>query len=339
MFTKRSLFLKKHTRRVIITKRTLPIFAFFLATLIIVWPLLTPDKERFDIPLQKSDLKTPSVDMENVRFFAHDPKNQIVTVTSETVKEIDSVKKIARLEKPIGTYVTSDGDILTSKTSYGLAYQNDKYFLFDQPITTTSKSGYIANSSHVKATYEGVLDSNHNVQISGPDGQLSAEGFHLKEKGNLIDFKGRTVSSIKLKDGLMDVKTSNGLYLNRTQKTITGKKDVYIKQQENILTADTVILYYTEDKNNRVQKIEAIGNVILDNGKNKIKGDRGIYNPLTEEMEMTGNVLLYQGKSFASGEKATLNMKTGKSQLQNKNKNGRIKGVLSVNDFKKQDKK
>lgn len=334
MFTKRSLFLKKHARRVLIFKHALPVFAFLLASVIVAWPLLAPDKERFDLPVQKVGTKTPSVDMENVRFFSKDDKNRTMAVTATSVKEIDSEKQIARLETPVGVYTLADGDILTSKTSYGLAYQKEKYFMFDQPITSTTKSGYTATNSHVKATYDGVLDSDHPVKIKGPAGTLSAQGLHLQNKGNLINFKGKTDSTIKSKQGKMTVQTKDGLYLNRTKKTLTGKKDVHVKHQENILTADTVILYYTEDKNNRVRLITATGNVVLDNGKNKITGNQGNYNPLTQEMEMTGNVRLYQGKSFVSGEKAILNMKTGESRLLTKEQKGRIKGTLNPDDLK-----
>lgn len=334
MFTKRSLFLKKHARRVLIFKHALPVFAFLLAAIIIAWPLLTPDKERFDLPIQKSDLKTPSVDMENVRFHSHDDKNRTITVTALSVKEVKPEGQVARLEKPTALYTLADGDFLTNETAYALVYQEAKYFLFTQPITTTSKSGYTINSQHVRATYDGVLDSKHPVQIQGPEGKLNAQGFHLKDKGNLIDFKGETDSQVKYKEGIITIKTTNGLYLNRLKKTLTGKENVRIRHEENLLTADTAILYYTEDKKDRVQKITAFGHVVLDNGKNKITGEQGEYNPLTEEMEMTGNVKLYQGSSFATGEKATLNMKTGESHLLTGKQKGRIKGTLNPNDLK-----
>ncbi len=339
MFTKRSLFLKRHARRVLIFKHALPIFAFLLAGLIIVWPLLAPEKERFDLPIQKSNTKLPSMDMENVRFFAQDNKNQTMSVKAETVKEIDAKKQVARMEKPVGTYKMTDGDSLTSTTRDGLVFQQEKYFFFSQPITTTSKSGYTAHSQNVKATYEGVIDSNTSVQISGPAGELEAQGVHLQDKGNTILFKGKTNSQIKLKESIMTVTTTNGLHINRTNRTVTGKQDVHVYHEKNLLTADTVILYYTEDKNNRIRKIQAKGNVVLDNGQNKIAGDYGEYNPLTEEMEMTGNVRLYQGSSFVTGQKATLNMQTGESRLWNSEQQGRVKGTLSPNDLKRQDRK
>ncbi len=335
MFTKRSLFLKKHARRVLIFKHALPVFAFLIVGVIVVWPMLTPEKERFDLPVQKSDLKSPSVDMENVRFFAHDDKERTMTVTAKSVKEIDSAHQIARLEKPKGVYTLSDKDTLTGTTSYGLAYQKDKYFAFNQPIKATTKSGYTANATHVKATYDGVLDSSHKVDIKGPAGTLVAEGFTLKDKGNQISFKGKSKAKINSEEGVIDLTSKDGIYINQLNKTIEAKKEVKIIQKENILTADTVLLYYTEDKQNRVQKIEATGNVTLTDGTNKITGDKGFYHPVTEEMEMTSNVRLYQGGSFVTADKATLNMKTGESKLINKQQGERIKGTLSPDDLKK----
>lgn len=340
MLTKHSLFLKKHTRRVLICKHALPVFAFLLASLMIVWPLLTPEKERLNLPLQKSTSKTPSMDMENVRFYAQDDKHRTIGVTAQSVKEIDATQQIARLEKPVAIYTLADGDILTSQTDYGLVYQTDKYFLFDQPIQTTSKSGYTAKTQHVKATYEGVISSDYLITVNGPSGTLKADGFHLQDKGNLIDFKGKTDSNLKFKEDKIHITTNDGATLNRIQKTLTGRDNVHVYHQENVLTADRIILYYTEQDKIHVQKIEAKGHVVVDNGTNKIVGNEGIYNPLTEEMSMEGDVKLYQGKSYVAAQKAMLNMQTGESRLLNEQKSKeRIKGTFLLDDIKTQDKK
>jgi len=317
MFTKRSLFLKKHTRRVLICKHALPVFAFLFASLIIVWPLLMPEKERLNLPLQQSTSKTPSMDMENVRFYAQDEKHRTIGVTTQSVKEIDATKQIARLEKPVAIYTLADGDILTNQTDYGLVYQTDKYFLF-----------------------EGVLSSDYLITVKGPAGTLKADGFHLQDKGNLIDFKGKTDSNIKLKGDKIHITTNDGATLNRIQRTLTGRDNVHVYHQENILTADRIILYYTEQNKIQVQKIEAKGHVVVDNGTNKIVGNEGTYNPLTEEMSMEGDVKLYQGKSYVTAQKAMLNMKTGESRLLNEQKSKeRIKGTFLLDDIKTQDKR
>ena len=243
MFTKRSLLFTKHSRRVVIFKRALPVFAFLCAAMIVVWPTLRAEKDKFDMPIQKSDIKAPSVDMENVRFFAHDEKNRIVTVTAESVKEVDLDKRLAKMDKPVAIYTLADGDVITSKTPYGLAYQNDEYFLFDEKIVSTSESGYTAYTSGVKATYGGIADSHKPVEVSGPAGFLKAQGFHMEKKGNFIDFTGTSKANIKMKNGIIKITTEDGIRVDRTQKTITGKKNVDIIHEENHLTADTVILY------------------------------------------------------------------------------------------------
>ena len=39
--------IKKHSRRVQITKHSLPVFAFLIASLIVLWPLFNQEKEKF----------------------------------------------------------------------------------------------------------------------------------------------------------------------------------------------------------------------------------------------------------------------------------------------------
>ncbi len=335
MFTKRSLFLKKHSRRVFIFKHTLPVFAFLFAALLVIWPAFKAEKEKFDIAIQKTDLKTPSIDMENIRFFAHDDKNRFLTVSAEAVKEVDASNRLVRMDKPSAIYTMADGDVVTSQTPYGLAYQNEEYFLFEKKMISTSKSGYTAYTSGVKATYAGIVDSNQPVEISGPAGSLKAQGMHLEKKGNFAHFLGHTVMHIKSEQGQFDITTEDGVVIDQTQKTIVGRKDVLIIHNENHLTADKITLYYQKDSKDKVKKVVAEGQVILDNGKNKITGDKGEYDPMTEKMKMSGDVYLYQGDSFVKSDEATLDMKTGQSDLKINQPGGRIKGTLSPQDLKK----
>ena len=70
--------LKKHTRRVLICKRSLPVFAFLLASLMMVWPLLFAEqKEQFSLAISSGKkMSDAKVDMEDVRFFSQDKKKQ-----------------------------------------------------------------------------------------------------------------------------------------------------------------------------------------------------------------------------------------------------------------------
>ena len=115
MFTPRLFKIKKHSRRVLIFKRSLPVFAFILASLMLVWPILFAEqKEQFSVAV-KTDRKNTSakVDMEQVRFYAQDKKKQPLTVTAPKVLETDSDNQIITLYKPVATYEMENGIKLT----------------------------------------------------------------------------------------------------------------------------------------------------------------------------------------------------------------------------------
>ena len=63
------------------------------------------------------------------------------------------------------------------------------------------------------------------------------------------------------------------------------------------------------------EKVVAEGNVLINNGKQKMTGDKGIYTPTTKKVLMEGNVILSQGNNQVKGDKATLNLLTGESDL------------------------
>ena len=110
MFTLRLLKIKIHSRRVFMFKRCLPIFAFLLASTMLVWPAFVEEKEKFSVAVPSLNVKQGGgVDMEDVQFFSKDKRNNPLNVVAETVQEIDSAKKILKLNNPKATYQTSDG--------------------------------------------------------------------------------------------------------------------------------------------------------------------------------------------------------------------------------------
>ena len=210
------------------------------------------------------------------------------------------------------------------------------------------------------------MDSDSPVSIWGPAGTLNAQGVHMVNKGEITHFKKKSTAHLDTKQGKVTVISKNGMDIDRTKKTITAKQDVrvtnagkvltsdtvvlyYIDEKktridhveamghvvvtdkENKITADKMIMYYTNDKENAVRSVFATGNVVASNAKNKITGDVGEYIPATQIITVTGNVVLHQGKSFIRGSKARLNMITGQSNLQNEEvtSSGKKKGRIT----------
>ncbi len=330
MLTQRLLQIKKHSRRVLITKRSLPVFAFLIIALIVVWPQFSQHKDKFSLAVP-SDGKQTQVEMENLRFFGISDKKLPMTLNTPTVRQTDSVGESVRMEKPVGTYQMSSGDIMTLTAPYALINQSKEQVFFEDRINIKTDSGYVGHTSQVLCDYtQGTADGDSPVSISGPAGKLNAQGIWMADKGNLILFKKKSTAIIKNKKQNITVYSKSGMQIDQIAKTITAMDQVKVVQANETLTTDKAVLHYTDNKNNRIQKIEAFGHVVIDNKKQKISGDNGIYNPQSKLAEVVGNVVITQGNHKMYGNKAVMNMETGKSELIS----DRIKGQLMPSEVK-----
>lgn len=338
MFTPRLFKIKMHTRRVLIFKRSLPVFAFFLAALMIAWPTLFSQKEQFSLVVKKDKNQVMSdVDMEQVRFFSQDKKNQPLTVTAPKVRETDPERQIVTLFEPSATYKMKSGVVLNAKTVYGLAFQQEETLFFEEDITATTDTGYTARAKRVLCDYNnGKMGSESPVYIDGPTGQLQAEGFIIYNKGDNIDFKGKTDTLIYSVEGNIRVRSLDGILIDQVPQTITAKKNVIITQNDKTIIGDKAVMVYStasQNIDNRIAKLDVLGNVSVTSPTHKITGDKGSYDPRSEIMQMVGNVILYQGPNRLEGDTATVNLKTGESilvprQNQDTKQSERIRGQL-----------
>ncbi len=338
MFTPRLFKIKMHTRRVLIFKRTLPVFAFFLAALMIAWPTLLSQKEQFALAVKTNkNQATSDVDMERVRFFAQDRKNQPLTVTAPKVRETDPERQIVTLFEPVAVYKMQSGVTLNARTTYGLAFQKEEYLYFEEEVTATTDTGYTARATRILCDYNiDKMESESPVFVDGPTGRLHAEGFVIYNKGNNIDFKGETDTLVYSVEGNIHVQSEDGLLIDQVPQTITARKNVVITQNDKTITADKAVMVYntsSQNMDNRIARLDVMGHVSVTSPTHKMTGDKGMYDPRSETLQMTGNVVLYQGPNRLEGESAVVNLKTGESTLvprQNPNTNQpeRIRGQL-----------
>ena len=330
---KRLNHLQRHSKRVLITKRTLPVFAFLLTALIIIWPVFKKQTDSFPLAtVSDSSQKGAKMDMENIRFFGLNTKKLPMSLTSPTIKEIDPVSHKLRMEKPVATYQMSTKEKLTVKSPYALIFQDKEIVFFEEKINLSSSSGYKANTKKVTCDYtQGTADSDENIFITGPAGTLNAKGIWMADKGNLILFKKQVNATINHGKEKIKISSPDGGEIDQTKKTLTtlGKTTVY--HQGNILKSDKMVAYYTDDKNDKVEKVIAIGNVSVDNGKQKMTGDKGTYYPATKKILMEENVVLSQGNNLVKGDKVNLDLMSGESDLKS---SGRIKGQLIPTQLK-----
>lgn len=334
MLTLRLFKIKMHTRRVLILKRSLPIIAFVCVSVMLAWPTLMQHKEVLDI--SKNDIKRAAkgakIDMERVTFFSADEKDQPFLVTAETVQETDPARKIITLNKPAAEYTMNSGEVLYAKAPYGFAFQNEEYIYFEQNVRADTKSGYRALADAVIVDYrKNTMESDAPVDVKGPGGTLKAQGFLVQEGGDHLTFKKQTHSVIRDKSGDVTVTSQNGLFVDRVKRIITAVGSAVVRQDNRTLKGDKIVLYYTENPDDRLKKIEAFGHVSAETPTERITGDQGNYDPKAGLVDMTGNVHVYQGSTHLTAPKARMNLKTGVHSLiqdQSTAGAGRVKGTL-----------
>ena len=241
----------------------------------LVWPAFVEEKEKFSVAVPSLNVKEGGgVDMEGVQFFSKDKRNNPLSVVAETVQEIDAAKKILKLNNPKAVYKTSDGMKLTSISPYALAFQNEKYLYFEDKINTSTDTGYEALSTKVIYDYdENTISSDNDVFVKGVAGMLQAKGFFVTNKGEKIDFKGKTktllfekekeisaIAKLDFKDqdayfkknkNHILITSENGLIVDQALNTITAIKNAHIYQKNDHIRAEEITLTHKKDSYNK----------------------------------------------------------------------------------------
>lgn len=129
------------------------------------------------------------------------------------------------------------------------------------------------------------------------------------------------------------------IFQEKNKAIFTGS--VVAKQGEISIKSDLMHVYFTskKDKNkskdkgqqNSVEKVEALGNVLLLTGKEQAKGNKGVFNIVTKTITLTGDVVLSNEQTTLKASKFTYNIDSGVSRLiADKKQDGkkRVKGIF-----------
>ncbi|MEM9575552.1 MAG: lipopolysaccharide transport periplasmic protein LptA [Pseudomonadota bacterium] len=132
--------------------------------------------------------------------------------------------------------------------------------------------------------------------------------------------------AIQQNDGLPVEVTSDSLAVDQNAGTATFTDNVIIIQGEMRLSANEVTVFYDTEAQS-IERIEAIGDVILISGEDAAESERADYNVDDGTIVMTGNVLVAQGPSALTADRMTVQMSDGTAQM-----SGRVKTTLQSGD-------
>ncbi len=117
--------------------------------------------------------------------------------------------------------------------------------------------------------------------------------------------------------------TSDSLDVNQASGSAEFLGNVLIAQGEMRLTAQKVLVVYNQEIGG-IDRLEAIGDVVLVNGPDAAEADLAEYTIDNGVIVMTGNVALTQGPNVLTSDKMTVNLTTGTANLV-----GRVKTIIN----------
>ena len=130
--------------------------------------------------------------------------------------------------------------------------------------------------------------------------------------------------------GGMKADTNAPVEVSADQRSVnqtTGKAEfsgnVLIGQGQMKLSADKVVVQYVQGDTQKIDNLDATGNVTLVNGPDAAEAQQAIYEVASGNITLIGDVLLTQGQNVMSGERMVVNLSDGTAQV-----NGRVRSVL-----------
>ncbi len=117
--------------------------------------------------------------------------------------------------------------------------------------------------------------------------------------------------------------TSDRLNVDQTDGTAVFTGNVIVVQGEMRLTADRVVVEYTETEPREIERMLAYDNVVLVRGAEAAEGAEAVYTLADRLIVMTGDVLLTQEQSAISGDTLTVRLDDGTGVME-----GRVRTIL-----------
>ena len=167
-----------------------------------------------------------------------------------------------------------------------------------------------------------VVITNGDKTIIADEGDYDAIAQVLKLRGSNV-----TVTGPDLK-----VTAKNGIDYYTAENKAVAMGNAEVKQKAQTLRAQKITAWF--DKNNKLQRAEANGNVVIvqpgkDGGQDIAQADQGTYDIKNNNALLKGHVKLTQGDNHMQGDTATIDLTTGYSTLKNTNAGGRVRAIFT----------
>ncbi len=189
----RRRYTHRYSRFVHMMKYLLPTVALVLVALVAVWPHLKPKDYGFRIgfsALKARETGDPA--MVNARYMGSDKNNQLFSITADLVRNAVKDAATVDLAMPKADITLEDGSWLVLTAETGVFSRAAKTLELAGAVNLFHDSGYEFRTERITIDLDnGSAVGTEPVKGQGPFGDLSGEGFVVREKGKTIIFTGK----------------------------------------------------------------------------------------------------------------------------------------------------
>ena len=159
------------------------------------------------------------------------------------------------------------------------------------------------------------IDAEGNVRISSTNEVARGDNAVYDVAGGVLVITGDEVRLDASEDHIT-ARDSLEYYIDRQLAVARGDAQAVRGQQR--VRADVLMAHYRKSEGGRsseLDRIEAVGDVIIINALDMVRGQRGDYNPNSGIAHVTGDVKITRGDDQLNGEYAEVNFITGISRI------------------------
>jgi len=175
-------------------KLLLPALAAGLVLLVVAWPQLMPDVTRSGLDFTKiARDQAKTLNMLNARYSGVDENNQPFNVAADLATQAPDNADVVELQHPKADIRTTDGDLVALSARIGHYDREEETLELTGKVHLVHDRGFdiVTGTARVDIK-DGSAAGDTAVSGQGPSGELQAEGFRLRERGQVIVFTGKS---------------------------------------------------------------------------------------------------------------------------------------------------
>ena len=196
----RTVLRQRYSRFVGLMKIILPAVAAALLGLVVVWPRISPHRERTAVDFSQPDAaRVDTLSIRNPKYYGTDQKNVPFTVTADIATQLDPESLVVTLEKPIADMARADGRSLVVNADTGFYRQKDDTLDLLGHVSMFRDDGFELHSESARVLIaKGDASGDEPAQGQGPNGTIEGEGFTMRDHGRVMIFTGHSKAVLNI---------------------------------------------------------------------------------------------------------------------------------------------